>query len=71
MYSGGLKDDKLNLLYNANSLLNVAIRRQNLETLKMWSYREMNLGPCFVQSMFGKEYIEDGKYTHLSIKYTR
>ena len=26
MYSGGLKDDKLNLLYNANSLVNVAIR---------------------------------------------
>jgi hypothetical protein len=26
MYSGGLKDDKFNLLYSANQLVNIAVR---------------------------------------------
>ena len=26
MYSGGLQDDKLNLLYTANNLVNIAVR---------------------------------------------
>ena len=72
MYSGGLKDDKLNLLYNANSLVNVAIRTPvrktesgNIENVVI---EGDVFGPmlCSKQvDMFGKECLEEAKYTYL------
>ena len=51
MYSGGLRDDKFNLLHNANSLVNIAVRTPegktksgNIENVVMFSDQ------CFVVS---------------------
>ena len=72
MYTGGLQDDKLNLLHEANSLVNIAVRTPVGKT----SSGDINnvviqgdvFGPmlCSKQvDQFGKECLEQEKYTYL------
>jgi hypothetical protein len=72
MYTGGLQDDKLNLLHEANSLVNIAVRTPVVKT----SSGNINnvviqgdvFGPmlCSKQvDLFGKECLEEQKYTYL------
>ena len=72
MYEGGLKDNKLNLLHNANSLVNIAVRTPVGKTesgdIENVVIQGDVFGPmlCSKQvDMFGKECLEDKKYTYL------
>ena len=68
---GGLKDNKLNLLHNANSSVNIAVRTPVGKTesgdIKNVVIQGDVFGPmlCSKQvDMFGKECLEDRKYTY-------
>ena len=72
MYSGGLRDDKFNLLHNANSLVNIAVRTPvgktksgNIENVVI---QGDVFGPmlCSKQvDQFGKECLTEDKYTYM------
>ena len=72
MYSGGLQDDKLNLLYTANNLVNIAVRTPVGKTdsgdIENVVIQGDTFGPmlCSKQvDMFGKECLEEQKYNYL------
>ena len=72
MYSGGLTDDKLNLLHNANSLVNIAVKtpvgKTETGSIQNVVIQGDVFGPllCSKQvDMFGKECLEAGKYTYM------
>ena len=71
MYEGGMKDNKLNLLHNANSLVNIVVRTPVGKTdsgdIKNVVIQGDVFGPmlCSKQvDMFGKECLEENKYTY-------
>ena len=72
MYTGGLKDNKLNLLYNANSIVNIVVKTAVGKT------KQSSIQNCVIQGdvfapllcskqidQFGKECLEASKYTYL------
>ena len=72
MYDGGLQDDKFNLLYNANSVVDISVRtpvgKTELGQIKNVVLQGDTFGPmlCSKQvDMFGKECLEEQKYTYL------
>ena len=72
MYSGGLKDDKFNLLYNANTLINIAVRtpvgKTDSGSISNVVIQGDVFGPmlCSKQvDLFGKECLQENKYTYL------
>ena len=71
MYEGGMRDDKLNLLHNANSLVNIVVRTPVGKTesgdIKNVVIQGDVFGPilCSKQvDLFGKECLEQNKYTY-------
>ena len=72
MYSGGLKDDKLNLLYSANQLVNIAIRtpvgKTEVGSIEKVVIQGDVFGPMLCSKQvdsFGKECLEEQKHTYL------
>ena len=72
MYSGGLKDDRFNLLHNANTLVNIAVRtpvgKTDTGSIENVVIQGDVFGPmlCSKQvDMFGKECMKEQKYTYL------
>ena len=72
MYSGGLKDDKFNLLHNVNQHVNIAVKtpvgKTEVETINNVVMQGDVFGPMLCSKQvdsFGKECLEDQKYTYL------
>ena len=72
MYSGGLRDDKFNLLHNANSLVNIAVRTPVGKTasgsIENVVIQGDVFGPmlCSKQvDLFGKECLAEEKYSYM------
>ena len=72
MYSGGLQDDKLNLLYEANSMVDITVRTPVGKTesgkIEKVVLQGDTFGPmlCSKQvDLFGKECLEEKKYTYM------
>ena len=72
MYSGGLNDDKFNLIHNANSLVNVVVKTPVGETtsedIRNVVMQGDVFGPilCSKQvDLFGKECLEKEKYIYM------
>ena len=72
IYSGGLKDDKLNLLHNANSLVNIVVKTPVGKTDQTSIKDVVIQGDVFAPLLcskqidrFGKECLEANKYTYL------
>jgi hypothetical protein len=72
MYTGGLKDDKFNLLHSANSLVNIAAKTPVGKTVTGTIQNVVIQGDVFGPilfskqvDMFGKECLEEKKHTYL------
>ena len=72
MYSGGLKDDKLNLIHNANSLVKIAVKTPVGKTESRSISNVVLQGDVFGPMLsskqvdtFGKECLEDNKYLYM------
>ena len=72
MFTGGLQDDKFNLLYNANSLVKIVVRtpvgKTESDDIKNVVIQGDVFGPllCSKQAdLIGKESLEKHKYTYL------
>ena len=72
IYSGGLKDDKLNLVHNANSLVNIVVKTPVGKTDQTSIKDVVIQGDVFAPLLcskqidrFGKECLEANKYTYL------
>ena len=72
MYSGGLKDDKFNLLHNVNQHVNIAVKtpvgKTEVETINNVVMQGDVFGPMLCSKQvdsFGKECLEEQKYTYL------
>ena len=71
MYEGGLKNDKLNLLYTANNLVKIAVRtpvgKTNSEDISNAVIQGDVFGPILCSKQvetFAKECLEDNKYLY-------
>ena len=72
MYTGGLRDNKFNIVHNANSNVNIVVKtpvgNTTKESIKNVVIQGDVFGPmlCSKQvDMFGKECVEENKYTYL------
>ena len=72
MYAGGLQDDKLNLLHNANTHVNIAVRTPVGKTERGSIHNVVIQGDVFGPmlcskqvDLFGKECLDEEKYTYL------
>ena len=72
MYEGGLQDDKLNLIYNANQLVNIAVRtpvgKSEVGSIKNVVLQGDVFGPMLCSKQvdsIGKECLEEEKHTYL------
>ena len=72
IYTGGLKDNKLNLLYNASSIVNIVVKTAVGKTKQSCIQNCVIQGDVFAPLLcskqidkFGKESLEASKYTYL------
>ena len=72
MYSGGLKDNKFNIIYNANSNVKIVVKtpvgKSDQEDLKNVVIQGDVFGPILCSKQidtFGKECLEEKKYIYL------
>ena len=71
MYDSGVKDDKLSLLYNINTQVNVAVKTPVGKTKRQSIFNVITQGDVFGPILcsnqvdtFGKECLEESKYTY-------